>query len=159
MDIEFNILSYNFEDLESFKTEAVGTRCLDKLILNALNVDDSKVQAQAFSSIMTIKSKILAFECQRLQKSIDPTKYTPFRSNQLAINGMLNNQDRLLTPRKEMIKTFIQGFWNACSCNKDCFTRASISYALDTYERYTDMNTTEKSTSIGTLLEKYGDRS
>ena len=107
--------NFPLSQLSSFSNEDLQ-RCLFD-ILDLLNkrynnhLINLQHKDEIFSIFMNIKSKLFAISNKLLKQSLDPTKYTPMRGNQLSVALLMNDYVDFLPYKKQFLNDFIQKFW------------------------------------------------
>jgi hypothetical protein len=102
-----------------------------------------------------MKSKLFVISNKLLNQSLDSTKYTPMRGNQLSIALLMNDYDNFLPDKQQFLNDFIQKFWTTCKCPKACYSKVSFNDSLKLYETYASMLPNEKALKLGAIIQNF----
>jgi len=80
--------------------ETLASKLLSSLIFRFHESEDINTKHKIFTTLMILKSQIFAFELEHSGKSIESSKYTPYRANQIELLEITKDKPGFLTPRK-----------------------------------------------------------
>jgi len=122
----------NNPQLENIQSQILSR--IDTLAHMLMNSQDSKEKASILSILTSIHVKTFGVLNSKIIKGNNDVKYTPFRSNLLGMNTVLNDiQTMDESNLKHELARFGQEFWISCKCSDFCHSRIIIEDALDTF--------------------------